>query len=241
MAPRRGARSGGLPYLVLAENLVRRRVLPAVFGGVPPLVLGGAGAAAPPPPRVRQPPVPTSATEVWALLRPLPTHYSGNEAMRRALHRVVAAYVPFFAACAGGELTLRATRCGAGVFAASALAAGAPLPLPGLLAERLSAARYDALARRHRAFSVVQLARRRPLRRHAPIWRLCVGPLSLLNAGCAQHARVRCRQRARVSVWRAAVLLAGGARRGQELLTRYGDPDAPWACPVPRCRAQFRG
>jgi hypothetical protein len=237
MAPRRAAR---LPSLALADNLVRRRVLPRVFGVRPMLFADGAMAE-----RARVA-VPTTADAMWALLQPLPTHYTGSETMRRALRRVVDAYLPFLVACARGEFELRETPCGTGVFAARPLAAAAAvdrvLPLPGLLTERLSAGQYDWLARRHCAFSVVQLARRRPLRHHVPIRRLCVGPLSLLNAGCARHARVRCRQRARSSVWRVAVLPRGARYAGgAQLLAAYGDPGAPWRCPAAGCRAEFRG
>jgi hypothetical protein len=52
---------------------------------------------------------------------------------------------------------------------------------------------------------------------------------------------VLCRGRAWATVWRRAALLAGGVRRGGELLTRYGSEHTAWRCPARGCGAAFFG
>jgi hypothetical protein len=237
MAPRRAAR---LPSLALADNLVRRRVLPRVFGVRPMLFADGAMAER------AHVAVPTTADAVWALLQPLPTHYTGSETMRRALRRVVDAYLPFLVACARGEFELRETPCGTGVFAARPLAAAAAvdrvLPLPGLLTERLSAAQYDWLARRHCAFSVVQLARRRPLRHHVPIWRAAVAAERWLCPPCARALpAARAQQyvaRGGAAALRGRRAAAGGVRRsGRAVAVPSGRVPrrVPWLVAIELC------
>jgi hypothetical protein len=185
--------------------------------------------------------VPVTAAAVWALLRPLPPRYRGMKAMDSALRRLIADYLPFLQACARGALAVQPSGRGAGVFAGPEwhYRAGVQLPLGGRLTAPLSTALYGTLAREARDFSVARLPIRQ--RGQPPAHRLVVGPLALLNAGCARHARVLCRGRARSTVWRQAELLASGLHHGQQLLTRYGSETDAWRCPQIGCDAEFRG
>ena len=112
--------------------------------------------------------------------------------------------------------------------------------LNGLLSQRISDRLYGALALCKSDFAVVQLPSRQ--RRSNTVYRVCVGPLSLLNAGCDKHARVLCRDGRRAgTLWRAAQLLPGGYLSQEQLLTRYGDEGTVWRCPAAGCTATFKG
>ena len=259
MAEGNGWGRPSLPNVVIADNLVRRQILSRVFGLHPAVFKVTPQDPAPAAAHDSSTAIPTTMQEALAALGSIPRHITSCPARMQALRRVLAIYVPLFqvaflssalsllfvclfvefSALAGvriDEAQLRQTVNGIGVFAGSAFRQQPDKPvsfLNGLLSQRIDERLYEALTRHQSDFTVVQLPARR--KSFKPVYRVCVGPLALLNAGCRKHARVLCRAREEDSVWRVAQLLHVEISAGQEFLSRYSDSAAKWTCPEPAC------